>query len=87
MCNLEHKTLKFKKLMGKVFEMYCETGLYTLKCDFLGLLTEDLGHFGALELLESSGFGCFNVHVKSTYSNTSKRNSFSIEVIVHVMGN
>lgn len=66
MTDLPSHTDTFRKLLRKVFDGHCESGLCTLAFHLLGHLTKDVDRFGTLQL-QSSAFEKCNVHVKSAY--------------------
>lgn len=76
---------KFKAIVGETFDARCITSLCTLKFHLLDHFLKDLNQFMTLELLSSSVFERFNVHIKQAYRSTSQRRGSVLQEILKVM--
>lgn len=56
---------RLAEMMKKSFDEHFVTGLYTAKVYFLDCIVENLKTLGSLDLLNSSSFARYNVHIKS----------------------
>lgn len=59
-----HGTQNFQALLKNILAVYCENGLYALKFHITDQVVEDLDRYRCVELLSSTVYRCFNVHVK-----------------------
>lgn len=50
--------------MVKMFDAYCNSGLYNLKTHVFDHIVKDTKTFGSLEILDRSSFELFNIQVK-----------------------
>lgn len=68
---IPHRIENFKVLPKDKFNAYCETGLYILKFHRLDHAIEYLGLSGCSEMLSSSLYELFGVHIKQVYCSSS----------------
>lgn len=76
---------EFKPLLKVTLDENCETGRYTLSLHVLDHLVDNLAQLKCLEVLDTSPFEGFSVHVERPYRITSERRDFDMVETVRVI--